>query len=140
MEKTKIILDTNILISALGWQGNPNKILNLVIERKLEIIISDDQFAELSQTLDYPRLEFTEEQKDRIKSLVLEIGIFVKPLEKINLIKSDPDDNMHLEAAVVGNAKYIVTGDQDLLSIKEFRGIKIVTAKEFLEIFKDYSI
>ncbi len=62
----------------------------------------------------------------------MSIATFVKPTEKIDIIKNDPDDNIHLEAAVAGDAAYIVTGDSDLLELKEFRGIRIVTAKEFL--------
>jgi uncharacterized protein len=46
----------------------------------------------------------------------------------------DPDDNMVLECALVGHAQYIVSGDKDLLELKEFRGIRIVRAAEFLKL------
>lgn len=136
MGKTKATLDTNIFISALGWKGNPNKVFGKIVDGKVELVISNEQFAELSEALDYPKFQFTDEQKDRFKSLILEIATFVKPVEKIDIIKNDPDDNMILEAAIAGNADYIVTGDPDLLELKEFRGIKIVKAKEFLEEIK----
>ena len=136
MGKKKAVLDTNILISALGWKGNPNQVFDRIVKREVELVISDKQFNELSEALDYPKFQFTEEQKDRFESLILEIATFVKPLEKIDVIKNDPDDNMHLEAAVAGNVKYIVTGDPDLLDLNEFRGIKILTPKEFLELIK----
>ena len=136
MGKEKVVLDTNIQISALGWKGKPNQIFDKIVKKKVELVISDKQFNELSEVLDYPKFQFTEEQKDRFKSLILEIATFVKPLEKIEVIKNDPDDNMHLEAAVAGNVKYIVTGDPDLLDLNEFRGIKILTPKEFLELIK----
>ena len=71
MGKTKVILDTNILISALGWKGNPRKIFNKVIQGEIEFVSSDEQFVELSKTLNYPKFGFTEEQKDRFKSLIL---------------------------------------------------------------------
>ena len=133
MGKAKVTLDTNILISALGWKGNPNKVFSKIVNGELELIISDEQFAEFSEVLDYPKFQFTEEQKERFKSLILEIATFVKSMEKIDAIKNDPDDNMVLEAAVAGKAGYIVTGDPDLLELKEFRDTKIVTAKRFLE-------
>ena len=136
MGKKKAVLDTNILISALGWKGNPNQVFDRIVKREVELVISDKQFNELSEALDYPKFQFTEEQKDRFESLILEIATFVKPLEKIDVIKNDPDDNMHLEAAVAGNVEYIVTGDPDLLDLNEFRGIKILTPKEFLELIK----
>jgi len=120
----------------LGWTGKPKQVFEKVISGRVELVISDDQFSELSKVLDYPRLQFTEEQKDRFKSLILEIATFVRPVEEIDVIKRDPDDNMILECAVAGSVHYIVTGDPDLLGLKEFRGIKIVTAKEFLKEIK----
>ena len=136
MGKTKVILDTNILISALGWKGNPRKIFNKVIQGEIEFVSSDEQFAELSKTLDYPKFGFTEEHKDRFKSLILETATFVKPLEKLDVIKKDPADNRILEAAIAGNVNYIVTGDNHLLELKEFKEIKIIRAKDFLDIIK----
>ena len=122
-------LDTNILISAFGWDDKPRQIFEKVIDGEIVMIISE----ELSEVLDYPRLNFTEEEKDRFKSIVLGISTLVKPDEKINIIKKDPDDNMILEAAVAGQADFIITGDTDLLVLKEFRGIRIVTAREFID-------
>jgi len=66
--------------------------------------------------------------------LVLSIAVFVKPAEKIDAIKEDPADNMVLEAAIAGQVDFIVTGDPDLLALKEFRSVRIMTAKEFLSI------
>ena len=132
MGKTKVTLDTNILISALGWIGNPNRVFAMIVNEQVELIISETQFAELSEVLNYPKFQFTEEQKDRFKSLILDIAVFVKPTEAINEIKNDPDDNMILEAAFAGNSDYIVSGDPDLLDLKEFKGIKIITPKEFI--------
>ena len=132
MGETKVTLDTNILVSALGWQGNPYQIFGMVVSGEIELVISDKQFDELAEVLEYPKFRFTGEQKDRFKSLILEIATFVKPVEKMDIVKNDPDDNMILEAAVAGNVDYIVSGDPDLLELKSFREIKIVTAKEFL--------
>ena len=133
MDKTKATLDTNILISALGWRGNPKKVFDKIIRGEVELVISDEQFSEFSGALEYPKFQFTEEQKDRFKALIFELATFVKPVEKIDVIKEDPDDNIILEAAVAGNVEYIVSGDPDLLELKEFRWIKIRTAREFLE-------
>jgi len=133
MGKTKATLDTNILISALGWTGNPKQVFDKIVNGEVELVISNEQFNELSEAIEYPKFQFTQQQKDRFKSLVLELSNFVKPLERIDAVKKDPDDNMVLEAAVAGNAEYIVSGDPDLLELKEFRGIKIRTPRKFLE-------
>ncbi len=133
MGKTKATLDTNILISALGWRGNPKQVFDKIVNGEVELFISDEQFNELSEAIEYPKFQFTQQQKDRFKSLILELSNFVKPQERIDAVKKDPDDNMVLEAAVAGNVEYIVSGDPDLLELKEFRGIKIRTPRKFLE-------
>ena len=133
MGKTRIVLDTNILISSFGWEGNPKKIFDLIIKGDEQLIISSEQFEELSEALDYPKFDFSEEQKSRFKSLILKVATMVYPQEKVNFITDDPDDNTILEAALAGKADYIITGDSHLLDVMEFRGIKIVPAKEFIE-------
>ena len=54
----------------------------------------------------------------------------------LNAVPRDPDDNAVLECAIEGNAKFVVSGDTDLLELKNFRGIEIVRASEFLTILK----
>ena len=129
----KATLDTNVLISALGWIGNPRKVFDKVVNGEIELLISDEQFDELSEVLEYQKFKFTDEQKTRFKALILELATFVKPVEKIDVIKGDPDDNRILECAVAGDVDYIVTGDPDLLVLKEFRGIKISSPKDFVK-------
>jgi putative PIN family toxin of toxin-antitoxin system len=132
----KVVLDTNLLISALGWKGKPREIFDKAIRGKFKLVISTKQLAELSETMDYPKLGFTEEQKLRFLALVLEISSLIEPKEKLTIIKEDPDDNEVLECAVSCNADYIISGDRHLLKLKEFKGIKILTAKKFLNIIK----
>ena len=56
MGKTRIILDTNILVSGLGWKGNPHKILEKVFTGEIELFISREQFEELSRVLELPEV------------------------------------------------------------------------------------
>ncbi len=132
MGKKKIVLDTNILISALGWNGNPREIFKLALENKFELIISQNQLEELKEVMNYPKFDFTEEQKDRFLSLLLEVACVVELQDSIELIKDDPDDNIILETALENSVGYIITGDEHLLKINKFGSIKIITAKEFL--------
>jgi len=136
MGKKKIVLDTNIFISAFGWGGNPNKIFEESLTDNLIIITSYEQFEELCRVLEYPRLGFTPEQKSRIKRIIQGVAVFVSPLEKLQVVKEDPADNKIIEAAIAGKADYILTGDKHLLKLKEFRGIKIVSPEEFCKTFK----
>ena len=130
-----VVLDTNILISALFWRGNPYKVISNALERKYSLYLSAEILDELEEKL-RAKFKFPEDKiKDHI-GILREYGKFVEPIIKVNVIKEDPDDNKVLECAFSCNADYIISGDQHLLKLKEFKGIKIVTAKEFLGLLK----
>lgn len=133
MEKTKVLLDTNILISALGWKSKPREIFLQCIAGELKLIISAEQMDELRRVMDYPKFNFNEEQKESFISILLEVAEMVEITGKIKVIKDDPDDDIIVETAIVGGVDYIISGDPHLLNLKEFAGMKIVTAKEFLQ-------
>ncbi|HIG92777.1 TPA: putative toxin-antitoxin system toxin component, PIN family [Candidatus Woesearchaeota archaeon] len=132
MGKTKVFLDTNILISALGWKGKPRVVFEKCVHGELALVTSPNQIEELKRVMDYPKFGFTEEQKAAFISIVLEIATMVKISGKVKVILEDPDDDAMLETAVVGNADYLISADQHLLKLKEFAKVKIVTASEFL--------
>ncbi len=133
MGKTKIVLDTNILISALGWPGKPRQIFNMTLEGDVELLISQKQIDELQRVLNYPRLGFTENQKTRFLFILLETATLVETSNKLKIVKDDPDDDVILESAVENNADFLVTGDPHLLKINEFNKVKILTAAQFLK-------
>ncbi|MBI4152630.1 putative toxin-antitoxin system toxin component, PIN family [Candidatus Woesearchaeota archaeon] len=82
--------------------------------------------------MDYPKFNFTEEQKATFISIILEIATMVEITGKVKVIVDDPDDNAILETAIVGNANCLISGDPHLLKLKEFARVKIITASEFL--------
>jgi putative PIN family toxin of toxin-antitoxin system len=129
----KVVFDTNIYISALHFQGSiPRKILELVDAGNFQLFISKQIIAELRGVL---RVKFKYElsKLDLMEELILSISQVVEPRIKIKFIKEDPDDDRILECAVEGKADFIVTGDRHLLQIEEFRGIKITSARVFME-------
>jgi|SRR3989344_4807320 len=134
MGKKRIILDTNILISAFGWKGNPRIIFDRVLAGEFELILSNKQLNELLRVLNYPKFKFTDEQKDKFLSILLEVSSLVNTKSEINVIKEDPSDNAILEPANEMKIDFIISGNSHLLNVKEFKGAKIVTAKEFLKI------
>ena len=69
--------------------------------------------------------------------LSFEHVVLVDPKEKIRLIEDDPKDNIFIECALAGECKFIVSGDHHLLKLKEYKDIKIVTAKEFMSLVSD---
>ena len=136
MGKKKIALDTNILISALGWEGNPRTIFNKVIDKEIELIISFKQISELLRVMEYPKFRFSEEQKDKFLLILLEAATLITTTFTIDIIKDDPNDNLILEAANEMEIDYIISGDEHLLKLKEFKGAKIITPKQFLQLVK----
>lgn len=106
MGKRKVVLDTNILISALGWEGSPHSILKRAIDGEIDLFVSHAQFDELSRVLNYPRFGFTEDQKSRFKALISKIATFVKTDVKLDIVKDDPSDNRILECALVAGVDF----------------------------------
>lgn len=133
MGKKKIVVDTNTLISAFGWEGKPHNIIRKILNEEIEMIISQQQIEEVKRVLDYPKFNFSDEQKSRFLSIVYGIANIVEISETLKIIEEDPDDNIILECAVKNKADFIISGDEHLLKLKEYSGVKIITASEFLE-------
>lgn len=129
-KKVKVVLDTNILISAIGFGGKPRTILNLVLDKKLRAISSPILLAEFEDvvTKQFPHLD---SNLDNIKSQLKKHIKFVKPRLSIHILHDEPDNRV-LEAAIEGSCEYIITGDNDLLNLKLFKNIHIVTPEDFL--------
>lgn len=130
-----VILDTNILISALGFGGKPREVLQLALDNQIKAFISPILLAEFEDvvTKKFPILS---QNLERINKRIRKKFKIVKPKASLNIL-SDDDDNRVLEAAVEGKCKYIITGDKELLDLENFRDIKIVTAGQFLNILKE---
>ena len=86
MGKTKVLSDSNIFISALGWKGKPKIIFDKCLNGELGLVISADQLDELVRLMDYPKFNFTEEQKAMFISIILEIATVVEISGKVKII------------------------------------------------------
>ena len=133
----KVVLYTNVFISGIHWLGDSNKVLSMWRNEKFELIISLEIIEEIITTLKNFKIVLSEEEIGYWKDIILENSLLVEPEEEIDIVKDDQDDNKFIEVAVMGKAKYIITQDNHLLKIKEFREIKILTPKEFLEIYEE---
>lgn len=131
----KIVLDTNIFISGMFWEGDSYKILDLWRKHNFELITSIEIIEELNRTFNNFKIKLEKQQMDNLNDMILKNSILVIPTEKINIVKDDPDDNKFIEAAIKGNAQYIITQDNHLLKIKYYGEIKIITPREFLILF-----
>jgi hypothetical protein len=126
----RAVLDTNILISAILFGGKPDQVLSLVIEEKLIGVISPVLISELKEVFS-KKFPLKEADFKLTFKNIEEIFITVQPEKTIDIVK-DEDDNRVLEAALEGKCNYIITGDKDLLDLKTFKNIKIMTPDAFL--------
>lgn len=131
--RMRITVDTNVLISALGWKGAEAAVVEMVLESKLELCLSAQILSDFYRVTQYPKFGFKDEEIDGFIGRLLPVIVFVRPVQKVDIITADPDDNMVLECAIAGRASYIVTGDKHLLQLGEYAGIKIVKASELLQ-------
>ncbi len=130
----KIVLDTNVMISAFGWQGAPHEIFKRCIIGHLNLFLSPPLLSEIKSVLAYPKFNFNPDETDEFFSIVIETAEIVEPEVTINLIPQDPSDNRVLECAVAADCEAIITGDKHLLKIKAFGDIKILSPDNFLKL------
>lgn len=128
----RVVIDTNVLVSAIVYGGIPKQILSLVLDENLVGATTRVLMAELIDVLS-KKFHFSPQKLADAESLIQDSFLILQPERTISLLDDD-DDNRVLEAAVAGACDYIVTGDKDLLRLKQYKGIAIVTAAEFLKV------
>ena len=131
-----VVYDTNILISGMVWGGVPYDCIKLAMTDKVEGVTCSEIISEFDEKLT-TKLGYTHYRISRIVSRILGFLRVVKIKNQLERITTDPDDNKIIECAIVGGATHIVTGDKrHLLPLKNYQGIHIVTAIDFLEQFQ----
>jgi len=133
VDKIVIVADTNIIVSSIFWSGNPYRIVQKGVNQEIIIFTSDELLNELRTVL---KRDFSLDEQE-IEDIIGTLMIFMhltNPSERINAIKEDEKDNKVLECAASCKASYIISGDGHLLGLKEYTGIKILSAKQFLDI------
>ncbi len=132
----RIVVDTNIFISAIVFGGKPRRLINLIADDAVTLITAQELLTEIRRIIVAKFPDFFEDLA-RVEKLLDSDAIWVR-LGGVTVTESrDPDDNKFIEAAVLGSCDYIVSGDKDLLDIKEYKGTKIVNVSEFLKLFSN---
>ncbi|MCK4905546.1 putative toxin-antitoxin system toxin component, PIN family [bacterium] len=129
----RVVIDTNVFISAVLFGGTAEKIRTLWQNKKIIFLISKEITEEYIRVLSYPKFNLTKAEINYI--LEEELFPFVEPINvttKVNLVKEDNEDNKFIALAVDGKAKYIISGDKHLLNLCKHKDIKIVTIGDFL--------
>jgi putative PIN family toxin of toxin-antitoxin system len=133
----QVVLDANVLISAvISSRGAPAEILRYWEEDRFDVVISAPILEELERVIHYPRIQqrynLPETEVARFLHLLRTAAIVVEPRGELSVVERDPADNRYLECAVEGAASYIVSGDQHLLELGDFRGIVILPPAGFV--------
>lgn len=132
----RVVLDTNVLVSALVGHGRSRRLLIRLFEGH-EIVSSKQMLAELGDVLSRRKFGFMRRQLNEFLLIMVKRSIVATIMEIPEIVAEDPDDNVVLATALEGEAEYIISGDKHLLRLREYRGIRIVSVREMLEILGD---
>lgn len=131
----KVVFDTNVVASASFWRGNPFECLTAWAQSKCEAVVSPAMLAEYHETIEELSVRYAGRKPVEWADALGESALLVFPTDRATGATSDPDDEMILECALAGEVDYIVSGDKKhLLSLGEFRGIRIVSPAEFVRL------
>jgi putative PIN family toxin of toxin-antitoxin system len=129
----KIVLDSNIFISSFYWKGNPRKVFERVTNDFDELYITDEILNEVFAVMSKKKFASSKNEINDYIRIIESFSIKLYPTHQIEKISRDHDDDKILQCGLAGNVDYIITGDNDLLVLKEYMGIKIIRPKEYLE-------
>jgi putative PIN family toxin of toxin-antitoxin system len=132
----KVVLDTNVLISAL-LGGRSQRVLDLWRAAAFEVIVSTEILSEYLAVIRRPKFKLPPSSIDDISRFLLRYSTSVTPTEPSVKAAADPKDDRFLDAALAGQADLIVSGDHHLLDLNPFHGISILTVREFLAQFPE---
>ncbi len=129
----RVVIDTNVYISAIFWGGKPRQVIDLARDNKIEIFTSEDINQEIMDKL---TTKFSLDSTDA-ESVMTDFSTFTNPIKisnRIHVVKDDPDDDKFIECALECKAKFIISGDKHLLRLKNYEGIDIINVATFLKI------
>jgi putative PIN family toxin of toxin-antitoxin system len=133
MVAVKVVVDTNVFVSALLFGGKPGKLILLWQRGTIRPLASKEIIDEYLRVLTYPKFKLTEEDVNFLlyhETLLYFEIIDVHPGPRI--IRKDPEDDKFIRCALAGKAKWIISGDQHLLALKTYQKIKILSPADFL--------
>lgn len=134
----RIVIDTNTAVSGLLWEGTPARLLDLANENEIDIFTSAALLKELRVVL--LRAKFArriERAQTSVEELLLAyqaVACCVSTTTVPRVVPTDPDDDQVIACALAAHANLIVSGDSDLLDLKQHHDIRIVTAKQAVDI------
>lgn len=120
----RLVLDTNVLISAAFWKGPEWRLLQACLKGRHQLATSPFILDELRRVM-ADKFDVPDDDVGQYVMLLVRAAILVEPAAELDVVKADPSDNRILEAALDCKADAIVTGDRHLLELGEYEGIRI---------------
>jgi putative PIN family toxin of toxin-antitoxin system len=128
----RVVLDTNVLVSAFRNKGKSRSFL-LALMEKHEVVLSSQILAELADVLSRDKFNVTAAQIDKFISILVRYAIVVPVQSNSKIVTEDPDGDVILDTALCGKAEYIVSDDKHLLKIARYQNVQILSINEFLQ-------
>ena len=130
----KIVLDSNIFVSSFYWAGNPRKVFDRITNGLDKLYITDEILKEINSVMSHKRFDTSIDKIKEYVKIIESYSIKLSSQDTPEKISRDKDDNKILQCGFDGNVDFIITGDNDLLVLKEYKKIKILKPKEYLDI------
>ena len=128
----RIVIDTNVLASGVFFGGAPRLVLEAISSRTIDAFATSEILEEYPKTIDRLMVkyggQFNAEGLSRFQMMINLVDVHTKVT-----VCRDPDDDKFLGCALDSRAVYVVSGDKDLLTLKNYEGIEIITAREFCD-------
>jgi putative PIN family toxin of toxin-antitoxin system len=125
-----VVFDTSILFSATGWRGHPFRCVELARSSQVRAVTCEEILRELAEKL-AAKLAFSGRQVDETLADYLSFHTLVGIPGVLDAVPRDAEDNAILECAQAGQAQFVITGDDDLLTLRSFQAIELLSAAEF---------
>jgi uncharacterized protein len=130
-----VVLDTNVVLSAVLFGGKPRQVLQSALNGVFQIAVSESTFSELQDVLIRPKFGFSARFVQAITSEIAAIAEWIEPAEHFEIVIEDPKDNQFIDCAVAADAAYLVSGDNHLLKLGKCGKTIILNVDSFIEIF-----
>ena len=138
----KLVLDTNTLVSAFFWKGNESKLFEHIEQKKALLYTSPEILQEIEDVLHREKflkvLSLTQQTPEQIIQKIISLSHIVLGNKQNIHICRDPKDDKFIVCAVLATADYLVSGDKDLLVLKQYDTIKIIPTSEILTLLSQH--
>jgi putative PIN family toxin of toxin-antitoxin system len=126
--------DTNVIVSAALYEESlPALLLSLALEDEVRLFVSPALLHEYETVLKRPRFKLDENEIMELMKKINRIAVMVTPTKRLSILKTDEADNQILECALKARVNFIVTGNKRHFSFEEFKGVRIVTPRGFID-------